>query len=215
MNYLAILDYEHLDNAIFLKSFAEAIAAQNNTRGIILHGDSQYTDRLIQTGMLSDEARLRSIKDLNHRLVSLMADSGVAVVGVNAYQRNIISYNGSALKFDRNFLTKFPAGTHLLLSNLVDDERNQKPIAYNLAGLANNLFNELELDEIFIFSAKEADEIITQPSKPEVFNYDELDENFKDTSLPEDLHDLAVPFRLTTTRSFREIPNLADTILIR
>lgn len=213
MNYIAILDYQHLDNALFLKSFAEAIASQEGTRGIILHGDSQYTDRLIQTGMLREDAQHRSVKDLNHRLVSLFADSGVAVVGVNAYQRNMINYNGYSLRFNHDIFAKFPVGTHLLLSNLVNDTRNQKPIAYNLSDLAENLKKEMALDVIIVFSKNDTDEIINHSSRPNVIKLKE-NESFKEPSVPDDLHKLAVPYRLATIQSFRKVPDLTDTILI-
>ncbi|MEX0779348.1 MAG: hypothetical protein WD037_06420 [Balneolales bacterium] len=214
MNFLAIIDYEHLDNAIFLKSFSEAIAEQQGTRGIILHGDSQYTDRLIQTGMMSDDARQRSIKDLNHRLIALMADSGVAAVGMNGYQRNMISYDGTTLDLDTNLLVKFPVRTHLLLSNLIEDNRTQKPFAYDLANLASSLYRELDIDEVFIFSKNEADESLTDSSMPKMLRFRELDTEFKNTTLPEDLLGLNVPYRLATTRSFRKLPEVGDTVLI-
>ncbi len=73
MDYIAVLDYEHLDNGMFLTAFAKALS-QQKSRGIILHGDSEYTERLIQTGIMREEATIRAMKDLNHRLVALFAD---------------------------------------------------------------------------------------------------------------------------------------------
>ncbi|MCH8524967.1 MAG: hypothetical protein LAT52_10490, partial [Balneolales bacterium] len=78
MDYLAIIDYKNLDNPLFLKSFAEAAVQRRSSKAIFVHGDSDYTDRLIQTGMMREDAIIRSVQDLNHRLVSFFADYGIA-----------------------------------------------------------------------------------------------------------------------------------------
>ena len=215
MNYIAILDYEHLDSAIFLKSFSEALSAQRNTRGIILHGDSPYTQRLVQTGMLTEDARLRGTKDLNHRLVSLLADNGVAAIGLNAYQREIIQVTGEVVELDQKLLTGFPQNTHLVLSNLVSQDQGKPPAPFNLAELAGLLHNRLELDEIFIFSKSEADEILTEEPAATVLKFDELENQFIDGKIPDDLSALPLPCRLITTRSFHELPDLSKTILLQ
>ncbi|MEX0929696.1 MAG: hypothetical protein WDZ53_09835, partial [Balneolales bacterium] len=181
------------DNALFLQSFAEALSAQKNTRGIILHGDSRYTERLIQTGMLTDDARKRSSKDLNHRLVALLADSGVAAVGINAYQRRTVRYDGSVLTPDRTFLTGFPQDSHLLLSNLVEDTRSAAPLPYDLAEMARSLYRLLDLDELFVFPKNESAEIPLTESAH---------------LLPEDLQRLKPPYRLVSFRSFGRLPDL-------
>ena len=85
MDFLAILDYEHLDNGVFLTSFAKSLA-QKEKRGLIIHGDSEHTERIIQTGVMRDEARIRAIKELNHRLVALFADEGVSTIALNGFQ---------------------------------------------------------------------------------------------------------------------------------
>lgn len=64
-SFIAVLDHEHLENSIFLTSFAKSLAQLGDRKGIVIHGDSPYTDRLIQTGMMREDARLRAIKDLN------------------------------------------------------------------------------------------------------------------------------------------------------
>ncbi|MEX0686156.1 MAG: hypothetical protein WD267_05535 [Balneolales bacterium] len=201
MDYLAILDYAHLDNALFLKSFSEALSAQRNTRGIILHGDSLYTQRLVQTGMLTEDARIRSTKDLNHRLISLLADNGVSAVGINGYQKDIITHDGKFLKVNKNFLTGFPHNTHMVLSNLVGNSQHKQPIIFDLAKLAHILRDELKLNEIFIFSKNEDDEIMI---------------NSKRTSMvPDDLINLQPPYRIINTISFRKLPELNGSALIQ
>lgn len=214
MNYIALLDYDHLDNALFLKSFAGALSVQQNTRGIILHGDSLYTERLIQTGMMRGDAKRRSIKDLNRRLVSLMADNGVAAIGLNAYQRRMVSLDGASLRFKHELLTNFPVGTHLLLSNLIDDQSSGEASVYSLSGLGSRLFDELNLEEIIVFSRDEADEIMTG-NLPQSLSYDELEGDIKQRTVPDDLHDLPAPFRLATTRTFKNLPEVKGMTLVR
>ena len=40
--------------------------------------------------MNHNNAIIRSIKDLNHRIVALLADNSVSGIGINGYQKNII-----------------------------------------------------------------------------------------------------------------------------
>ena len=114
--YIAVLDYDHLDNGLFLKTFANAIA-NHKERGLILHSDSQYTDRIIQTGVMREDARIRAIKDLNNRLIALFADEGISAIGLNGYQRELISMAGDDITIDVEQLNKLPDQPVLLLSS--------------------------------------------------------------------------------------------------
>ena len=49
---------------------------------------SEYTDRLMQTGMMREDARKRAVMDLNRRLITLFADHGVSAIGLNGFQKN-------------------------------------------------------------------------------------------------------------------------------
>lgn len=151
MKYVAILDYNHLDNGMFMKSFAEALAGQQNCRAYILHGDSPYTDRLMQTGMMREEAVLRSTKDLNNRIIALLADSGVAATGINGYQKDIISGNDGELKVDGDWLDNLPGRTHLVISNLVKDQTNGAVSPVPLNQLAHRLSQAVNTDAIVLF----------------------------------------------------------------
>ncbi len=153
MKYIAIIDYERLDHSLFMKSFSEAMAQQVGCSGIILHGDSAYTERLIQTGTMREEATIRSTRDLNHRIVALLADKGVAGIGLNGYQKNIIKKTGDSLLVDVRWIEERPAGTHLVLSNLVWDADVQKIVSMQLHALAEALCEQLNRDAVIIFSA--------------------------------------------------------------
>jgi len=151
MDYIALLSYEHLDNSMFLNAFAKTLALKKK-RGIVLHEDSEYTDRLIQTGMMREDARIRAVKDLNHRLVALFADQGISTIGLNGYQKKLISYRESGIMIDKSQFIKFPEHPILLISNLIYHAEYDKPYVAPLAELAVSLKNSLSVDKTFIFS---------------------------------------------------------------
>lgn len=117
MDFLAVLDYEHLDNGMFLTSFARALS-KKKIRGLIIHGDSEYTERIIQTGVMREDARVRAIKELNHRLIALFADEGVSTIGINGFQKSLATTDGDHIHIDKSKLAHVPVQPMLLLSNL-------------------------------------------------------------------------------------------------
>ncbi len=214
MQYLAALDYEHLDNGVFLTSLARAISRQNNVRPILIHGDSEYTERVIQTGVMRDEATVRSIKGLNHRLIALLADQGVSTIGINGYQRELITLKNNSLSLDKSFFNNLPGQSALLISTLVLDTSSGKPTPIQLTRLASFLRNELEVQEFFIFSASDSDEVFTKENKPDEMRWDDLDEEYQNVFIPKEFKQFDSPVRLTTAREFDQIPDLDKTSLI-
>lgn len=214
MQYLAALDYQHLDNGVFLTAFARALSQQQHTRPIIIHGDSEYTERVIQTGVMRDEATVRSIKDLNHRLIALLADEGVSAIGINGYQRKLITLDDGSLKVDSSFIEQLPSASALLLSTLVYDHQSGQPVPVMLPRLAERLREELKISELFVFSAADEDEIFTGAEKPAKMKWDQIDEKYLDKYIPEEFHSHTKPLRLTTARDFDRIPDLDKTSLI-
>lgn len=214
MRYLAALDYEHLDNGVFLTSLARAISKQSDVRPILIHGDSEYTERVIQTGVMRDEATVRSIKDLNHRLIALLADQGVSTIGINGYQRELITLENDSLSLDKTYLDRLPSQPALLLSTLVLDKVTGKPTPVTLPRLADFLRNELEVDDLFIFSASDTDELFTKEKKPEHMKWENLDQEYRDVFIPKEFQQFNRPVRLTTARQFDHIPKLEKTSLI-
>lgn len=169
MHYLAVLDYQNLDNPLFLKSFAEAARQIKAGKAIIIHGDSDYTERLIQTGMMREDAQVRSIQDLNHRLVSFFADYGLPCIGINGFQRGTVKkgIDGKVI-INKPYIDSLPEGTIVLLSNLVQgpaDARQVLPLN-ELTKLVQDAFNPAGTH---VFSVDTADEIIV--------NRDSFDEN--------------------------------------
>ena len=209
MNYIAVLDHDHLDNNLFLKAFADAISRQRNVKGIILHGDSAYTDRIIQTGVMREDARFRSTRELNTRLIALLADSGVPAIGVNGYQKEIISYDSDTdqLTIKKSFFDSIPGQTFLVLSNLIHIKNSKSPQAFPLTKLAVSLQSELDFEELFAFKKSEEDEVMIKNDLPERLNWNDLDENFKNEHVPNDLTDLNKTFNLVTSRSFMKVPD--------
>lgn len=215
MRYIAALDYEHMDNGVFLTALGRALSQQKGMHRILVHGDSEYTERLIQTGMMREEAITRSIRDLNHRLVALFADQGVSTIGLNAYQRNLITWSGGELHLDRQYLDSLPLQPVLLLSRLVRDldAKTLRPIPLDDFILFLN--NVLQPDERFLFSLSDRDEIFVNNENLEgTLSKMEAEPAFINTHVPEDLRELPPPYRITTAGKFALLPDIDKTIRI-
>lgn len=212
--YLALLDYAHLDNGVFLSSFAQALAQhqEKEIHPVILHGDSEYTERVIQTGVMRDEAIIRSIKDLNHRLIALFADEGASTIGLNPYQRNFITFDGDKLILDHGFFRELSHQPALLLSTLVNHADKQKPVAIALPEMARFIYRELDVDEMIIFSKSDKAEVFVNESNTENMRWEDMDADFSKQQIPDDLIELNHPARLTTASDFHRVPNFDNAI---
>ncbi len=206
-SYIAFIDFEHLDHPVFLKSFAQSLAKHGNRKGIIIHGDSEYTNRLIQTGMMREDARERAILDLNHRLVALFADHGVSSVGLHGFQKELISLTSEGtLKLNHSALESIPATPALLLSSLVHSEEGKKYIPP--IQLAEFLYREFDDHELVIFSQDHDSDIFISDDQNSVLKWNELDSSFIKKNLSNEQIDIRIPATLTTGISFGEWPNL-------
>jgi len=213
MEYLAILDYEHMDNGLFLTSLAKSIARQKK-KGLILHGDSAYTDRLIQTGMMREDAQIRAAKDLNRRLVALFADHGVSSIGLNGYQRSMISTNGNNIEIDKALIDSLPSSPLLVLSSIAQITTSEDYSSLPLADLGNSLQNEFNLDELIVFSMNNQNEII-KSDIPKEMRWDSIDTSFQENYLPEEFHDRKeLSLRLLSPNEFGNYPEIRDSTLI-
>lgn len=213
MKYIALLDSRHLENNLFMKAFADAVSRQDKVRGIIVHGDSPYTDRLIQTGMMREDARIRSTKELNIRIVSVLADSGVSAIGLNPFQRDSIVYNPvkDELAVNTAFFDSLPESTFLVLSNLVGNTDSKQPAAYPLVSLTLKLQSSLKCDEIFAFSSEEKDEVLISKTPTASIKWENLEDNYKNIFIPPEVVENPLSFCLTTTRAFSQVPDLSDS----
>jgi len=217
MQYIAALDYEHLDNGVFLTSLARSLSQQQQNediRPIIIHTDSEYTERIIQTGVMRDEATVRSVKDLNKRLVALFADQGVSTIGINPCQRNFITLSNGQLQLDHSYLDSLADRPVLLLSPLVQDTDNDKEVVIGLTRLVQFLAEEISTDELFIFTKSDESEVFTVDSSTKDLRWDTLDQDFRTNQIPDDFSDLQLPVRLTSARDFNQLPNLEHSIFI-
>ncbi len=217
MQYIAALDYEHLDNGVFLTTLARSLSQQQGNedlRSVIVHSDSEYTERVIQTGVMRDEARIRSVKDLNNRLVALFADQGVSTVGINPSQRNVITLKNNDLHLDHSFLDTLPKQSVLLLSTLVWDSESQESTIIDLPELTSFLFDELQADQLFLFTKSDEAEVFTNPNKPEDLNWDDLDDTYQEQQIPDEFVNFGMSVKLTTARDFNQLPNLEASISI-
>ena len=205
IQFIAVLDHEHLENTLFLTTFAKSLAKLGDRKGLIIHGDSPYTDRIIQTGVMREEARLRAIKDLNKRLIGLFADQGIPTIGIHGFQKGFIKKEEDKLNLDRKALNAHHASPNILLSNLV--ERNGDPEHVPLAEFTRSVSRQLDDAEIILFSKDEKYEILVSESRKEL-SWDNLPEGFADQALPGEFQNFDHPVKLTTATDFSHWPEL-------
>lgn len=200
MDFLAVLDYEHLDNGVFLNSFAKSLSKKKK-RGLIIHGDSEYTERIIQTGVMRENARIRAIKELNHRLVALFADEGISTIALNGFQKSLITIDNGEIEIKKNQINDLSDQPMILLSNLVHDLQTNDYRPIPLSDLANALAEAFDIENITVFSIDETSDFIKQDF-PETLQVQEIDEDFVKKHIPENLRDLSIKIRLKSASTF-------------
>lgn len=208
IDYIAVLDHDHLDNGLFLKTFAAAIASHTH-RGLIIHSDSQYTDRIMQTGVMRDDARKRAIKDLNNRLIALFADEGVSAIGLNGYQRELIAITDENISVDVEQLKKLPEQPVLLLSSLIYSHDSQQPVSAPLADVTASLQVALNVEHTFLFARSDDAELIKK-ELPESLEKVPDKEAFVKTNVPDEFQNNTISAKLISANDFRNYPNLKN-----
>lgn len=205
ISYIAVLDHFHLDNSIFLTSFAKSLAQHGRRKGIVVHGDSPYTDRLIQTGMMRQDARLRAVKDLNRRLIGLLADQGASTVGVHGFQKGLVTKDESGISIDEDALNQFHAAPHLLVSSLAEEEK--EAVYVSLPEFVKAISQTIKNTEIILFSRKEEDEILVSQAETSLL-WNDLPKGFEEESLPEEFENFNFPVKITSATAFADWPKL-------
>lgn len=200
MDFIAVLDYEHLDNAMFLTSFARSLSRKKK-RGIILHGDSEYTERIIQTGVMREDAQTRAIKELNHRLVALFADEGISTISLNGFQKSLVKTDGKRVVIDKKQILSFPQEPMLLISNLGLNTVTGKPVPIPLQELSVAFHKGFDLDGIDLFSIKESADIIRE-DLPKLIDLDECSIEFKEEHIPKNFRNESLTIRLNSASTF-------------
>ncbi|MEX1010579.1 MAG: hypothetical protein WDZ29_00810 [Balneolaceae bacterium] len=211
-NSMAVLDYEHLDNGLFLTAFARELSRRPSGSTLILHGDSAYTDRLTRSGTAVQDAKLRSIRDLNHRLVALLADYGVAAVGIHGYQQSMVRLENGTLKINMERFLRIPSRSTLVLSNLADGAGDQ-PVPIPLAQLAEALSSGLNLQEVLIFRPGNPRKS-TSEERPSELNRNELSREEKERWLPKEFRSSGTEFTIIEPEDLSGCPVLGGTSLI-
>jgi hypothetical protein len=200
MDFLAVLNYEQLDNGMFLTSFARSLSNRKK-RGIIIHGDSEYTERIIQTGVMREEATVRCIKELNHRLVALFADEGISVIAVNGFQKSLVTVYENEITINKSQIDALPVQPMLLLSNLAENSSTGKPVPVPLPELARSLQMCFNLNSISLFSIKENSDMVHE-GLPKQINPAVSNREFVQEHLPENYHDFDGEIELTVPSRF-------------
>ncbi len=200
MDFIAVLDYENLDNAMFLTAFARALARKEK-RGIVLHGDSEYTDRIIQTGVMREDAQIRAVKELNHRLVALFADEGISTIAVNGFQKSLIRTDGQQVVIEKKQILDMPSQPVLLISNLGEDTRTGKPVPIPLPKLAEAFRKGFDVAGIDLFSIQESADMMPE-GLPKLIDLDQCSTKFKEEHIPGSFRDEEFTIRLNTPSVF-------------
>lgn len=208
IRYIAILDYEHLDNGLFLTSFAKAISSHSD-RGLILHSDSTYTDRIMQTGVMREEARVRSIKDLNHRLIALLADQGVSAVGINGYQKELLSAGDHGVEVDIDTFNTIPNQPFLVVSSLIHSKHKAHPVAAPLPSIASALAKALKIDETYLFTRSDDGDILKKDLPANLSDVSDT-ESFVQDNVPKEFHSAYSGYKLTTPSDFGNYPDIKN-----
>lgn len=152
---LIAIDYKNLDNGLFLKAFAESLARITYPEIMIVHSDSEYTQRVMQLGIMRDEAQMRSIKDLNHRLVTLLSDNGVPCIGINGYQKHAATINDKGITFNEKVFSLIPRGVRSVISASAIDINNGLPVLVDLSAFMIELAEFTGCNEITVFDNDE------------------------------------------------------------
>lgn len=210
-SYIAILDRYHLESALFLKSFAQALARQGTRKGIILHGDSEYTERLIQTGMMRQDAAVRATKDLNRRLIGLFADHNVSAIGLHGYQKDMVIHDGNGLRINTDVLDSLPSSPFLVISNLA--MRNEEITPEPLSSFAQAFAHATNDSKIVLFSKKVEDELFTD-TDIQTMKWVEISDHTRREVLPIEFQSFNNSCLITDTIHFGSWPNLKKAVKI-
>lgn len=194
--FIAVLDYKNLDNPLFLKSFAQALTKIPKSNSIIVHGDSVYTNRIMQTGVMRDDALVRSTKDLNHRIVTFLADFGIACIGINGYQREMIVSKDGKTQINQSLLDKIPPNTLVVLSNLIRDEQGYFRVC-SLPELTEQISRERKIEDIYVFSTSDSDHFFTKNEgyESEIIKLSDFFKHDHSKDLPSEFKSMSINFK--------------------
>lgn len=212
MQCIAALDYEHLDDGKFLLNLAHSLSACKHFNPLIIHENSANTERIMQQGVMRDEAEIQDIKTLNHRLVNLFADEGIAALGVHGYQKKAITFSDNQLSIDEDFFDNLPS-VSMFLSTLVWNEQTKSKMHIELPLLVKALQKALGIKTVYCFSP---DEKMGKDMPEEIGEqeWDDLPKNFSEQYIPPKFRDFHQPLRLISAKSFGSEGRNSHSVLI-
>lgn len=153
---ILLLDQAQLEQPMFMKLFAQKLRTFKNHRLILIHPDNKYTKELIEHGAEPKQAKERAIKEINLKLISLLADQNIPAIGYHGYQRNTVCKNESgSYDLDSSLLKQHPDSVALVFSTLILDKTKNEVDEIEPLHLAQLLKKELQFDEIFCFAVSE------------------------------------------------------------
>jgi hypothetical protein len=125
---ITTLEPEHLDHPMFMKQFAtEMRTGLHGQRLLVLHGDSSFTEETIQQGVPRQEAAVQTARQLNRRLVALLADEGVSALGITLMQRNFTTFDATInppFRVNDSAWQRLPAIPVICCATIVDNQDN-------------------------------------------------------------------------------------------
>src|SRR5699024_9998794 len=137
---------------------------------------------------------------LNHRLVNLFADEGIAALGVHGYQKKAITIKNDQLSINGGFFRKLPL-VSIFLSTLVWNEESQSNVHVELPRLVKSLQEKLRIDTVYMLSLKEKmDENISTELHEQQWGH--LSDSFSEQYIPREFRGFLQPLRLISAKSF-------------
>lgn len=215
MLVLVLLDHKHLDNGPFLKSLALTITRIKDVRFLFIHSDSDYTDRVMQSGLMREDARMRSTRELNRRLVALFNDEGIHCVGLNGYQMNCVTRTGNHLNVDVEYLGKLLKHSHVILSNLVSDGKDKGKSFAEPAFFAKSLIKSLKPAHFIVFSRTETGgPLLPDLREGNTAEHTTRPEPLK-SEIPVEIVDSDEELMVTNLRQFADLPDISGMEKVR
>lgn len=207
LNLIIVLDRYHLEQPLFMKLFGQKIRRVKSGRLLILHADSAYTQRLIDSGTEPEKAVVRSTKEISLKLVNLLAEYGHSAAALHGYHKQaIVLTESNQLVIDRSYFLQHPETVITICSNLVMLAHEQRTSPVPLASLAIELKKSLEFDGILCFAQSEVLSTSFKekaPSEVDVLNW-----------VPEELVSAHGHIKMTTIADFDEKNVYQESILL-
>jgi len=202
MTLLIVLDDAHMGNALFMKSFGHALKQIKHADIVLLHASERYTDALIQTGLFRADASVRAAREINRKLVTWLADYGVACSSVHGDQRGLIRRHNGTLSMDRKRLKDYATQTVRVFSTLIMDEQGESsPIS--ISEFTRFLEIQIPADHVVIFSLSEVISVI-QPDVKTHFSWEQPIDFIED--IPDEFRSYTYPVILASSANLASIP---------